>query len=90
MELNNEKYTIEDIQNNINEWVIENFKLNFEFRQYQLESITYIIKSILMDNRQNLLIEAPTGSGKTLICIIAAGVLYKYYKKYFLKNRQRT
>lgn len=81
MELNNEKYTIEDIQNNINEWVIENFKLNFEFRQYQLESITYIIKSILMDNRQNLLIEAPTGSGKTLICIIAAGVLYKYYKK---------
>ena len=29
-------------------------------------------------------LQAPTGSGKSLICIICAGVLSKYYHKSFL------
>ena len=74
-------YNIQNIQKNIEEWVATNFNSNFTFRKYQLESIVYIIKSILLDNRQTQLIEAPTGSGKSLICVIAAGVLSTYYKK---------
>ena len=41
----------------------------------------FIIKSIINDNRETSIIEAPTGSGKSLISIICAGVLSKYYKK---------
>ena len=75
------QYTIESIKSNILDWVENNIGLNFSFRKYQLESIMFIIKSILNDNRETSIIEAPTGSGKSLICIICAGVLSKYYHK---------
>ena len=64
------QYTIESIKSNILDWVENNIGLNFSFRKYQLESIMFIIKSILNDNRETSIIEAPTGSGKSLICII--------------------
>ena len=67
------------IKNNILNWVEDNFGIDFKFRSYQLESIMFIIKSIITDNRETSIIEAPTGSGKSLITIIAAGVLSKYY-----------
>ena len=76
------QYTIESIKSNILDWVESNIGLNFSFRKYQLESIMFIIKSILNDNRETSIIEAPTGSGKSLICIICAGVLSKYYHKH--------
>ena len=74
------------IKNNILNWVEDNFGIDFEFRKYQLESIMFIIKSIITDDRETSIIEAPTGSGKSLITIIAAGVLEKYYnlKSYIL------
>jgi Rad3-related DNA helicase len=77
---------LNNIKNNILEWVEDNFGIDFEFRQYQLESIMFIIKSIITDNRETSIIEAPTGSGKSLITIIAAGVLSTYYelKSYIL------
>ena len=75
------EYTIESIKQNIVCWVEDNLGLDFTFRKYQLESIMFIIKSILNDNRETSIIEAPTGSGKSLICIISAGVLSTYYKK---------
>lgn len=74
------------IKNNILNWVEDNFGIDFVFRKYQLESIMFIIKSIITDNRETSIIEAPTGSGKSLITIIAAGVLSEYYnlKSYIL------
>lgn len=69
------------IEHNIKEWVKENIGVDFEFRKYQLEAIMYIIKSIVSDHQETSIIEAPTGSGKSLICIIASGVLSKYYGK---------
>lgn len=72
---------LEDLKQNILSWVKENLGTNFKFRKYQLEIIQYIIKSIFNDNRETTIIEAPTGSGKSLISIIAAGVLSKYYNK---------
>ena len=56
----------------------------FTFREHQLETIVDIIYNILSNNdesdRTNQVIEAPTGSGKSIILIISAGVLLVYYK----------
>ena len=73
--------TLDEIKNNIIEWTYNNIDSNFKFREYQLESIMHIINSILNNERETSIIEAPTGSGKSLICIISAGVLSQYYNK---------
>lgn len=78
MEINS---NLDVIKTNILNWVTDNLGIDFKFRKYQLESIMFIIKSIINDNRETSIIEAPTGSGKSLISIICAGVLSKYYKK---------
>ena len=72
---------IEKIEDIVRTWVSTNISKDFKFRKYQLETIIYIIKSIVSDMHETTIIEAPTGSGKSLICIIAAGVLSKYYHK---------
>ena len=72
---------IEKIEDIVRTWVSSNISKDFKFRKYQLETIIYIIKSIVNDMHETTIIEAPTGSGKSLICIIAAGVLSKYYNK---------
>lgn len=71
--------SIADIKNNIIEWCNTNLT-NFSFRQYQLESICTLINNIINNKRETTIIEAPTGSGKSLICLITAGVLSTYYK----------
>ena len=67
----------------------------FEFREHQLEAIVNIIYNILTyDNYNNIMdnytghyphrhqcIEAPTGSGKSIMLIVSASVLAKYYNK---------
>lgn len=72
---------IELIEKRVNSWVYDNIGRDFHFREYQLETIIYIIKSVILDMHETTIIEAPTGSGKSLICIIAAGVLARYYNK---------
>ena len=51
----------------------------FTFREYQLECIIDIIYNILTHQNHNYVVEAPTGSGKSLINLISAGVLADYY-----------
>lgn len=72
----------QQIEQNIREWATENIGSSFVFRENQLEIIADIVENIveLTDNKTHI-VEAPTGSGKSLILIISAGVLYKYYKK---------
>lgn len=72
---------VEKIKKNIKEWVCENLSETFVFRPYQLDAIVRIIFSIVYVPKKTSIVEAPTGSGKSLICIISAGVLAKYYKK---------
>ena len=76
------EYTKEDIKNNINNWVTFNLE-GFEFRKYQLETIIDIIYNILNPDTENTngcqIIEAPTGSGKSIINIISACVLAECY-----------
>lgn len=72
--------TREEIEERIYDWVYDNIGRDFEFRPYQFEKITDIIENILITKENHThVIEAPTGSGKSLIIIISAGVLSKYY-----------
>lgn len=72
---------VDSIKKNIREWVDDNLTVEFSFRPHQMDAIVRIIFSIVYKPVPTTVIEAPTGSGKSLICIISAGVLAKYYKK---------
>lgn len=61
------------------EWVEHKISKSFKFRENQLECIVRIIHNVLDHKYQNYICEAPTGSGKSLINIIAAGVLADYF-----------
>ena len=71
------------IETQVKEWALENIGSNFEFREHQLEAIVNIVSNIVNEkqNTHTQIIEAPTGSGKSLIVIISAGVLWDFYKK---------
>ena len=69
----------EKIETQVQEWVNDNLTL-FSFREYQFEYIVNTIYSLLTNNHINI-IEAPTGSGKSIMVLIMAGVLYDYYEK---------
>lgn len=80
--------SIETIYEHIKEWAADNIGKSFTFRQNQLEAIGYIINSVVNNKYKVNTIQAPTGTGKSLICIISAGVLSKYYnlKSYILAS----
>lgn len=52
----------------------------FKFRPGQLEAVTSIVCNV-MNNVKHTLLEAPTGSGKSMIGILAAYALYKLFNK---------
>ena len=68
------------IGNYVKEWVNDKIGVDFKFRQYQFEAIVNIIDNIISHRHRNYVIEAPTGSGKSLINIISAGVLADYFE----------
>lgn len=71
----------EELKTNIIEWATDNIGLNFEFREHQFEQIYNICLNILEGVNHTQIIEAPTGSGKSLLNIISAGVLADCYGK---------
>lgn len=71
----------EELERNINDWVYTNIGSSFTFREYQFESIVDICTNILEGVNHTQIIEAPTGSGKSLLNIISAGVLADCYNK---------
>ena len=73
--------TKENIENQCIEWSKENLSKDFSFRKYQLEYIVDLIYSVLDKDIKTNVVEAPTGSGKSLIGIISCGVLWEYYQK---------
>ena len=52
----------------------------FQFRKYQLERVVDSVYHALT-GKKTYVVEAPTGSGKSLIAIIACGTLAEYYGK---------
>lgn len=73
------KYSDEELGKYCDEWTKSKISKDFEFREHQKECIIRIIQNILNHQYQNYIVEAPTGSGKSLINMIAAGVLADYF-----------
>lgn len=69
-----------DLSTKIQDCAYELFGNNFKFRKGQLDVIQNIIENVQTNVKQTVL-EAPTGSGKSIIGIITAYVLYKHYDK---------
>ena len=74
------KFDRDEVAYFIDEWVKENLSESFIFRPFQKEAILSLIENILTGKKVQV-IEAPTGSGKSYIAIIAAGVLYQHFRK---------
>jgi len=73
---------INEIEYNITKCASENLGDDFEFRENQLEVISKIVKNCIEENAsQSHLVQAPTGSGKSIILILAALTLAEYYDK---------
>lgn len=70
----------QDLTKNIRQCAIELLGSSFSFRPGQLEAIKAVVECVQKNIKQTVL-EAPTGSGKSLIGIIAAYVLHKLYGK---------
>lgn len=76
-----ESITTELINSQLSEFITEVYGENFTFREHQREIIVKTIINILKNNFENQIIEAPTGSGKSIINIVSAAFLAKYYNK---------
>lgn len=72
-------YNREEVEKKVEKFASENLGSDFKFRVHQKEAIVDIILNILNHEHKNYIVEAPTGSGKSLINIISACVLDKYY-----------
>ena len=79
---------LDDIRKKVEDWTYEHISSSFVFRPNQEESIVNIIYNITNKNIDTTIVQAPTGTGKSLICIICAGVLSSYYdmKSYILAS----
>ena len=87
----------ETITDQCDNWVNKYFGVLFEWRKYQKEAIVNIIYNIInkqdntsktkdindkyIYNKLNQIVQAPTGSGKSIMMITIAGVLAEYYNK---------
>jgi Rad3-related DNA helicase len=68
------------LEQKIDTWVENHIGVNFKFRPHQKEQIVKILENIISDKPiHNHVIEAPTGSGKSIIVLITAGILAEYY-----------
>lgn len=63
------------------EWASDFLGSSFQFRQYQLDNIVSIIYNIVNEKSKIDIVEAPTGSGKSIIAIVVCGVCWKYYHR---------
>lgn len=75
--------TKKQIEENCRSWANAHLKTrqgSFEFREHQLEHIVDAINYALT-GKKTYVVEAPTGSGKSLIAMITCGVLSEYYGK---------
>ena len=68
------------IKTQVMSWVKDHLSNDFVFRENQLEVISELVYDKL-NGISHHIIQAPTGSGKSLINLITAGVLYEFYEK---------
>lgn len=68
------------IEQYVREFALKTFGTDFSFRQYQQETCVSVIHNILnADRPDRTIIQAPTGSGKSITAMVIAGVLNEYF-----------
>lgn len=72
---------MDEIKQMVLDWSKKHLGQDFKFRENQLETITKIIYEKTSGEASHHIIQAPTGSGKSLINIISTGVLWEYFNK---------
>lgn len=70
----------EDISKKCMDWAEEYLGNDFKFREFQLDCIVKVVLNALAYTKTQVC-EAPTGTGKTIIAFVSAGVLAKYFDK---------
>lgn len=71
-----------DVHENVAKWVKNHIKCGMTFRPGQLEEIEAVIENIAYGTDHHThVISAPTGTGKSIMAIVSAGVLADSYKK---------
>lgn len=70
----------ENIEKLVIKWAIKTFGPSFKFRPKQKETIVDIIYDWLNET-DNIILDAPTGSGKSIVAIVVSGVLSEYFGK---------
>lgn len=62
--------------------IIDELFPNLEFRKYQKEAIVMILQAYQNDPKSNVILDAPTGTGKSIIALVSSKVLSsQYFKK---------
>lgn len=74
------QYICMSIEDKIKNYAKELFGDSFAFREHQLDAVVRIVNNTAANIKQTVL-EAPTGSGKSVIAMLVAYVLYKEYGK---------
>lgn len=80
MKLDERTVTKEELINATNKWACETYGVDFKFRPYQLDTIVSIMWNWLK-GVDDVILDAPTGSGKSFIAITVAGVLSECFNK---------
>lgn len=73
-----------DFHKDIMQWTKETYGPDFRFRKGQLEAIVDIIHTFFKGERNLYLLDAPTGSGKSVIAMVVAGFLTKYQMRGYI------
>lgn len=61
--------------------IINLYYKDFKFRKYQKEAITFIIKTYMEDKNAKILLDAPTGAGKSIIALFSSNIISKHFNK---------
>lgn len=71
---------MQSLEQSIQDIALELLGEDFVFRPHQLEAVKSIVENV-MSNTKHMVLEAPTGSGKSIIGMLAACTLYKLFSK---------
>ena len=74
----NKKHDKKTLEKYVKEWTTKVFGADFQFREYQYDCVVNTLVS-WFNGADNMVMEAPTGAGKSITAMIIAGVLSEYY-----------
>ena len=75
---------MKDLNLRINEVIKQNFNDSFSFRAGQREAVLEICETFFNGSASTIILDAPTGTGKSIIAMIASLVLSSYGKDGYL------